>query len=68
MRFYHASYRGTPVRIAALLQPVYDDSMRGIAQIQVGESLDARYDLSRKILLDTLWRQAALVLAVALLS
>jgi two-component system sensor histidine kinase TctE len=68
VRFYHASYRGTPVRIAALLQPVYDDSMRGIALIQVGESLDARYDLSRKILLDTLWRQAALVLAVALLS
>ena len=68
VRFYHASYRGTPVRVAALLQPVYDDSMRGIALIQVGESLDARYDLSRKILLDTLWRQAALVLAVALLS
>ncbi|SMP64895.1 sensor histidine kinase [Noviherbaspirillum suwonense] len=68
VRFYHASYRGTPVRIAALLQPVYDDSMRGIALIQVGESLDARYDLSRKILLDTLWRQAALVLAVAFLS
>jgi two-component system sensor histidine kinase TctE len=68
VRFYHASYRGTPVRIAALLQPVYDDSMRGIALIQVGESLDARYDLSRKILFDTLWRQAALVLAVALLS
>jgi two-component system sensor histidine kinase TctE len=68
VRFYHASYRDTPVRIAALLQPVYDDSMRGIALIQVGESLDARYDLSRKILLDTLWRQAALVLAVALLS
>ena len=68
VRFYHASYRGTPVRIAALLQPVYDDSMRGIALIQVGESLDARYELSRKILFDTLWRQAALVLAVALLS
>ena len=68
VRFYHATYRGTPVRIAALHQPVYDDTMRGIALIQVGESLDARYDLSRKILFDTLWRQAALVLAVALLS
>jgi two-component system sensor histidine kinase TctE len=68
VRFYHATYRGEPVRIAALYQPVYDDSMRGIALIQVGESLDARQELSRKILVDTLWRQAALVLAAALLA
>ena len=67
VRFYHASYDGEPVRIAALLQPVYDDSMRGIALIQVGETLDARNALSRDILLDTLWRQALLVLAVAAL-
>jgi len=67
VRFYHASYHGEPVRIAALLQPVYDDSMRGIALIQVGETLDARNALSRDILLDTLWRQALLVLAVAAL-
>ncbi|MDB5761946.1 MAG: hypothetical protein JWQ21_941 [Herminiimonas sp.] len=68
VRFYHANYHGEPVRIAALYQPVYDDSMRGIALIQVGESLDARNDLSRKILFDTLWRQAALVLTAALLA
>jgi two-component system, OmpR family, sensor histidine kinase TctE len=67
VRFYHASYQGQPVRIAALHQPVYDDSMRGIALIQVGETLDARRGLSRTILFDTLWRQAALVLASALL-
>lgn len=67
VRFYHASYNGEPVRIAALLQPVYDDSMRGIALIQVGETLDARNALSRDILLNTLWRQALLVLAVAAL-
>lgn len=68
VRFYHGTYRGTPVRVAALLQPVYDDTMRGIALIQVAESLEARHVLSRKILIDTLWRQAALVLAVAVLS
>jgi two-component system sensor histidine kinase TctE len=67
VRFYHASYNGEPVRIAALLQPVYDDSMRGIALIQVGETLDARRALSRRILLSTLLRQALLVLAVATL-
>ncbi|MDM5181197.1 sensor histidine kinase N-terminal domain-containing protein [Massilia sp. DJPM01] len=65
VRFYHADYNGEPVRIAALLQPVYDDSMRGIALIQVGETLDARRGLSRKILFDTLLRQAVMVLAVA---
>ncbi|NHZ40839.1 sensor histidine kinase [Massilia aquatica] len=65
VRFYHADYNGEQVRIAALLQPVYDDSMRGIALIQVGETLDARRGLSRKILFDTLLRQAVMVLAVA---
>lgn len=67
VRFYHADYNGEPVRIAALLQPVYDDSMRGIALIQVGETLDARRALSRRILVGTLLRQALLVLAVATL-
>jgi two-component system sensor histidine kinase TctE len=67
VRFYHAQYNGEPVRIAALLQPVFDDSMRGIAQIQVGETLDARRALSRRILVNTLLRQALLVLAVATL-
>ncbi len=67
VRFYHANYNGEPVRIAALLQPVYDDSMRGIALIQVGETLDARRGLSRQILVDTLLRQAVMLLAVATL-
>ncbi len=67
VRFYHATYNGEPVRIAALLQPVYDEKMRGIALIQVGETLDARRGLSRQILIDTLLRQAAMVLAVAAL-
>jgi two-component system sensor histidine kinase TctE len=67
VRFYHADYNGEPVRMAALLQPVYDDSMRGIALIQVGETLDARRALSRRILVNTLLRQAVMVLAVATL-
>jgi len=67
VRFYNADYNGEQVRIAALLQPVFDDSMRGIALIQVGETLDARRALSRRILLDTLVRQAILVVTVATL-
>ena len=35
--------------VAALLQPVYDDSMRGIALIQVGETLEARRVLSKSM-------------------
>jgi two-component system sensor histidine kinase TctE len=67
VRFYHADYNGQPLRIAALLQPVYDDSMRGIALIQVGETLDARRGLSNQILFDTLLWLAGLLLALALL-
>ncbi|CAN5907674.1 sensor histidine kinase [soil metagenome] len=67
VHFFHADYQGQAVRIAALHQPVYDDRMRGIALIEVGETVDARRGMSRTILIDTLLRQAALVLAVALL-
>ncbi|UTY58488.1 sensor histidine kinase [Massilia sp. erpn] len=67
VRFYHADYNGQPIRIAALLQPVYDDTMRGIALIQVGETLDARRGLSNQILFDTLLWQAIVLAAAALL-
>jgi two-component system sensor histidine kinase TctE len=68
VRFYHANYNGQPIRIAALLQPVYDDSMRGIALIQVGETLDARRTLTNKILLDTVrWQAGQLIVATLLI-
>lgn len=67
VRFYQADYHNQPIRIAALLQPVYDDSMRGIALIQVGETMEARNGMTRKILFDTLWRQGTLVTVAALL-
>ncbi len=67
VRFFHAQYNGQPIRIAALLQPVYDEKMRGIALIQVGETLDARRGLTARILLDTVLWQAGLVLSATLL-
>jgi len=67
VHFFRADYQGQEVRIAALHQPVFDDRMRGIALIEVGETMDARRGLSRTILIDTLLRQAALILAVALM-
>lgn len=59
--FYDARYRGEPVRMAVLLQPVAGPEGRGMATVQVAETLELRQTLARQILLDTLWRQAALL-------
>ena len=56
--FYDDRYRDEPVRVAALLQPVSSPQGRGMALIQVAETLELRHTLARSILLDTLWRQA----------
>jgi two-component system sensor histidine kinase TctE len=64
--FYDDSYLGKPVRVAVLLQPVAGTSGRGMATIQVAETLELRQTLARQILLGTLWRQAALVGVIAL--
>jgi two-component system, OmpR family, sensor histidine kinase TctE len=59
--FYDEVYRDQPVRIAVLLQPVASHEGRGMATIQVAETLELRQTLARQILVDTLWRQAALL-------
>jgi two-component system, OmpR family, sensor histidine kinase TctE len=64
--FYNDNYRGEPVRVAVLLQPVAGTEGRGMATIQVAETLELRETLARQILVDTLWRQAALVAVIAL--
>jgi two-component system sensor histidine kinase TctE len=63
--FYDDTYRGEPVRVAVLLQPVSGIEGRGIATIQVAETLELRHTLARQILTDTLWRQASLVALIA---
>ncbi|HJV72435.1 sensor histidine kinase [Ideonella sp.] len=63
--FYDDHYRGTPVRVAVLLQPVTWAGGQGMATIQVAETLELRETLARSLLLDTLWRQAALLLLIA---
>lgn len=62
--FYDDHYRGLPVRVAVLLQPVASPTARGMATIQVAETLEVRETLARQILLDTLWRQAALLAVI----
>ncbi|RYX96027.1 MAG: sensor histidine kinase [Comamonadaceae bacterium] len=66
--FYDDEFRGADVRVAVLLQPVASEKGRSIAVIQVAETLELRETLARKILLDTLWRQALLVAVIALVA
>ncbi|MDR7271626.1 two-component system sensor histidine kinase TctE [Pelomonas saccharophila] len=64
--FYDDSFRGEPVRVAVLLQPVSGQTGMGLATIQVAETLDLRHGLARQVLLHTLWRQAALLAVIAI--
>jgi two-component system sensor histidine kinase TctE len=64
--FYDDRYRGVPVRVAVLLQPVAGVAGQGMATIQVAETLELRHTLARQMLIDTLWRQAALLALIAL--
>lgn len=66
--FYDDAFRGEPVRVAVLLQPVAGQNGRGMAVIQVAETLELRRTLTRKILFDQLWRQAVLVAVIALIA
>ena len=63
--FYDDHYRGEPVRVAVLLQPVAGQDGRGMATIQVAETLELRQTLARQILVDTLWRQALLLAVIS---
>lgn len=63
--FYDDSYRGQPVRVAVLLQPVSGQIGVGLATIQVAETLELRRTLAQQVLIDTLWRQAALLAVIA---
>lgn len=63
--FYDDVYRGEPVRVAVLLQPVAGPTGQGMATIQVAETMELRHTLARQVLVDTLWRQVALVLVIA---
>jgi two-component system sensor histidine kinase TctE len=63
--FYDDRYQGQPVRVAVLLQPVSGQIGFGLATIQVAETLELRQTLARQVLVDTLWRQAALLAVIA---
>lgn len=64
--FYDDEFRGMPVRVAVLLQPVASSQGRGMAVIQVAETLELREAAALQILRTTLARQALLVGLIAL--
>jgi two-component system, OmpR family, sensor histidine kinase TctE len=64
--FYDDEFRGEPVRVGVLLQPVAGVDGQGMATIQVAETLELRRTLARQMLVDTLWRQAALLGVIAI--
>ncbi len=63
--FYDERFRDEDVRVAVLLQPVASAQGRGMAVVQVAETLELRRKLAREVLLDTLWRQLLLVVVIA---
>ena len=63
--FYDDVFREQPVRVAVLLQPVASAEGRGMAVIQVAETLEVRETLALQILWKTLIRQALLIAVIA---
>jgi two-component system sensor histidine kinase TctE len=66
--FYDDRFRDEPIRVAVLLQPVVSANGRGMAVVQVAETLELRQTLARHILVNTIWRQALLVAVIALVA
>lgn len=64
-RYYDATYRGEPVRIAAMARPVYrpDANLRVI--IQVAETAEPRSTLIANVWRSALWRDVALIVLSA---
>lgn len=65
--FYDSQFRGDPVRMAVLLQPVASETGIGMATIQVAETLELREALARQILVETLWRQVLLIAVLGMM-
>ncbi|NSX03318.1 sensor histidine kinase [Cupriavidus gilardii] len=69
VHFYNTDYLGTPLRVAALWQPVADAPDGGMALVEVGETLEMRDDMAMRLLATTLWQQALLIAAsIALIA
>jgi len=66
--FYDADYHQTPIRIAALWQPVSEEGVSGMALILVAETLTSRQQFAAGLLRTAIWSQGSLVLITLLLA
>jgi two-component system, OmpR family, sensor histidine kinase TctE len=64
--YYDTEYSGRSVRVAALYLPLEGDRSKGSVLIQVAESMKARADLERQIMLRMMLPQGLLVLLAAM--
>ncbi|VXC93527.1 sensor histidine kinase [Serratia oryzae] len=68
VHFYDAQYRGRPIRVAALFQPVNESGVMGMATIVVAETLESRRYLARQMLLAALLSQGTVVVLTLILA
>ncbi|PVZ85551.1 histidine kinase [Serratia sp. S1B] len=68
VHFYDAQYRGQPIRVAALFQPVNEAGVMGVVTILVAETLESRHYLARQMLLTALLSQGAVVILTLVLA
>ncbi len=68
VHFYYADYKGLPIRVAALWQPVNEDNVEGMAMVLVAETLTSRRDFASGLLYTAVLSQGALVLMTLLLG
>ncbi len=64
--FHDGEFDGRAVRVATLLQPVANAGARGMATIQVAETLELRQALTWPVLMKTLVQYVALLAAIGL--
>ncbi len=65
--FYEDTFEGEPVRVAALLQPVYDGVTYRMVTVQVAETLELRKALAQQALISTVDRQVIFLMVLAAL-
>ncbi|AHG18789.1 histidine kinase [Chania multitudinisentens RB-25] len=68
VHFYDAHYRGRPIRVATLFQPVNESGVMGMATILVAETLESRRYLAQQMLLAALLSQGTVVILTLTLA
>jgi len=68
VHFYDGDYRGRPIRVATLFQPVNESGVVGMATIIVAETLESRRYLARQMLLAALLSQGTVVVLTLILA